>query len=182
MAAADHDDVGAEYRNPHRGRRIRTAITLLVLVVFVVGAAYYGVQTLQGDTGDDSAALPCEPPDVEGAPAAEEIPIRVLNGTNRGGLAGQIGDQLTDGGMNVVGVENYEGDLPTGGTALVLAGYEHDAAAKVVASMVPGAEITNIPRDDGQVDLVLGETFEAIGAPDPAAPTATDGASASGEC
>lgn len=163
------EDPSLEEEREHRSRvrHVRTAITLLVLVAFVVGAAYYGVQNLRGS--DDAEAAPCPVPTVSGAPAPADIVLRVMNATVREGLAGSVADQLGERGLTVHHVGNDNRDEDIGGTAVVRVGEANQQAAEVIAGLVPGAEIVVIERQGPEVDLVLGEAFTQLGAEIPEA-------------
>ncbi|HEY9411366.1 MAG TPA: LytR C-terminal domain-containing protein [Jiangellaceae bacterium] len=166
--SAVDDDVA---RRRQQWRHFRTAITLLVLVVVVVGAAWFSWQNVMGSSADDdpSAGPTCAPVAVEGAPPVGEIQLNVYNATSRSGLASEVADQMTAAGFAVTDVANDPLNKSIEGSAEVRSNPAQQAAASVVAAMVPGAVYVPDERPSATVDLVLGEAFEAVGAPPTAA-------------
>lgn len=159
-------------RPRHTWRHVRTGVTLLILVIFVVGAAWYSWDIVSpGDddttaTSDESTSCPTLP--VSEAPDAEEIELNIYNSTTRGGLAQDVASQMRDRGFPILEVANDPLEQSIEGPAEVRAGADHEAAASLVAAMVPDAVLVEDDRDSGVVDLVIGDAFDGLAdEPDP---------------
>lgn len=157
-------------RRRQQMRHLRTAITLLVLVVFVVIAAWSSWRKVTGaDEDEPQASTTCAPTAAGAPPAPADIQLNVYNATSRAGLASTVADQLRALGYTVADVANDPLDREVAGTAEVRSHLDQQAAAGVVVALVPGAVFVPDEREGATVDLVLGETFDALSAADPAA-------------
>ncbi len=160
----------------HHWRRIRTSVTLLVLIGVVIGAAWYSWANLVED--DESAAgstgQPCAPGQPTAAPAPAEVQVNVYNSTDRSGLASAVARLVRERGFVVVDVDNDPMERSITGTAEVRSRADDQAAAELVATLVPGAVYVPDERTEATIDLVLGDAFEALS--DPAAPPAAPAA------
>ncbi|NED99265.1 LytR C-terminal domain-containing protein [Phytoactinopolyspora halotolerans] len=170
-------DAEDDYRPRHTWRHVRTAVTLLVLVAFVVGAAWYSWNNVMeptdaDDAGDTVATCPTMAP--TDAPPPEEIEVNVYNATDRGGLARDVAGTLRDRGFAVLDVANDPLDKTVEETAEIRLHPDSEAAASLLASMVPDAVLVREERDSQAVDLVLGEAFDELAAMP--GPDATDAA------
>ncbi|NED95882.1 LytR C-terminal domain-containing protein [Phytoactinopolyspora alkaliphila] len=149
-------------------RHVRTGITLLVLVAFVVGAAWYSWNNVVAPTDDDTSTTPvatdCPTVVPTDAPPPEEIELNVYNATSRSGLAQQVASQMRDRGFTIMDVDNDPLGATIEGSAEVRAHPEHEIAASLVATMVPGAVLVPDERENATVDLVLGENFDDLAA------------------
>lgn len=165
----DHSTVDDEaLRKRRQFRHLRTAITLLGLVIFVVIAAWISWrQVTGGDTPEPRAQTTCAPAATT-VPAPADIQLNIFNATSRAGLASAVSDQMIARGFTVVDVANDPLDREVEGTAEVRAHLDQQAAASAIMAQVPGAIFVADERAEPTVDLVLGEAFQALG--DPAAP------------
>ncbi|TDD67015.1 LytR family transcriptional regulator [Jiangella aurantiaca] len=177
MAFEDEQLTEEEAVRRRRWRRIRTSVTLLVLIGVVIGAAWYswdnvvddGETAASGPTGE-----PCAPGAPTSAPAPANVQVNVYNATERNGLASAVARQVRERGFVVVDVDNDPLDRAITGTAEVRSRADDQAAAELVATLVPGAVYVPDERTEATIDLVLGDAFEALS--DPAAPPATPAA------
>lgn len=112
-------------------------------------------------------ATPCLP-DGTLPVAYKGVSMRVLNGTDKSGLASTVGTALKDRGFTVTGTGNFT-PRPLAGTARVVTGVPGLAAAYTVAAQVQNARIVLDGRADATVDLAVGTEF--AGLIDPAAVT-----------
>ena len=85
-------NLGTQTRRPADRRHLRTAITMLVLAVFVTFAGWYAwniiTQPGSASTGSDpTTATTCIPAVPTDAPAPADIRLNVYNATDRNGLA-----------------------------------------------------------------------------------------------
>jgi hypothetical protein len=157
-----------------RWKRIRTSVTLLVLVGFVVGAAWYSWNNVIDQSEQVAAPTSgktCAPGAPADPPAPADIQVNIYNSTSRAGLAASIGDKMRDRGFVVVDVDNDPLDKTIEHTAEVRSNTAHQPAAMVVAATVPGAVFVPDDRTEATVDLVLGQAFKAMAKP--GAPLAT---------
>jgi hypothetical protein len=163
-----------EYEAPPRQtwRHVRTGITLLVLVAFVVGAAWYSWNNVVSPADDTTSTSPditaCPTVVPTEAPAPEDIELNVYNATRRSGLAQQVASQMRERGFTIMDVDNDPLGSTIEGPAEVRADPEYEVAASLVATMVPGAVLVPDERDSARVDLVLGEGSDELASePDP---------------
>lgn len=177
MAFDEEQLTEEESARRHRWRRIRTSVTLLVLVGVVIGAAWYSWSNVVNEDEPATAggaSQPCAPGAPTEAPAPADVQVNVYNSTDRNGLASTIARQVRERGFVVVDVDNDPLERDITGTAEVRSGPAAQAAAELVATMVAGAVYVPDERTEATIDLVLGDAFEALA--DPAAPPATPAA------
>ncbi len=106
-------------------------------------------------------ALPDPPCPPEGALPLEysAVTVNVLNGSERAGLAGITGDQLTGRGFTVGATGNYPNiDVPSE----LLFGTEGISAAYTLAAQLDGPALILDTREGASVDLVLGADFAGL--------------------
>lgn len=150
---------------PPRRRRRRWPRVLGVLVVLAVLAAagYVGYREWVADRGSSHVAArrTCYAP---GAPAplpVSQVQVRVLNSTQRAGVAHRIARQLRARHFRVVGVGNIKTSPPA--VARVDYGPSQRSAALTVRAWVPGAVLHATPTDG--VRLVIGHRLQHVGTP-----------------
>lgn len=170
---AVHPPLEDDVRHRRQYRRIRTAITLVILTGIVVWAAWYAwhVVTEPAATDDDSEPVVqtpvCAVTVPTEAPPPEEISINVYNGTSRNGLASQVAREMREQGYVILDVANDPLSRSITGVAEVRAANAENLAVQLIMSQFPGATFVPDEREDEVIDLVLGERFEAIGPQDP---------------
>ncbi|WP_123788335.1 LytR C-terminal domain-containing protein [Phytoactinopolyspora halophila] len=155
----------------HTWRHVRTAVTLVVLVVFVVGAAWYSWNNVIPSEDDDvatEASVACVEVVPSEAPAPDAIELNVYNSTDERGLARRVADEMGSRGFVIMNVANDPLERAIEGPAEVRTHPDQHDAAGVVAAVVPGAEVLSDEQADETVDLVLGEAFDGLAdQPDP---------------
>jgi hypothetical protein len=168
-----HPPIGEDVRHRRAYRRIRTAVTLVLLTGLVVWAAWYAwrIVTEPAATGEEeepvvqtpvcAVAVPTE------APPPEEISINVYNGTTRNGLASQVAREMREQGYVILDVANDPLNRSVTGVAEVRAANPDHLAVLLIMSQFPGAGFVPDERSDEVIDVVLGEQFTAIGPQDP---------------
>ena len=163
--AVSRDLYAETRRRPADRRHLRTAITMLVLALFVGFAGWYAWNTITDPNPADAeiAVAPiCIPALPTDAPAPTDIRLNVYNATARNGLASEIARGLRKRGFAIVDVAND----PLGKTvtvpAEVRAGAANEAAAAVVVAQVAGAVFIVDNRTDDSVDLVAGEGYQEL--------------------
>lgn len=148
---------------------VRTPVTLLVLLGALLGAAYYGWQTVV--TPDDSD----EPPKATGPVCTEVVKYRkgevirsrdiVVNVYNAGtltGLAAETMDTLHDKGFRRGVVANAPGTVETR-QVLIMTKSPRSPEVKLVARQFHGKVTIRAGRDLGAgIDVVLGDGFKSV--------------------
>ena len=95
-------------------------------------------------------------------PKPSQVTVAVANGTDRAGLAVDTADAFATRGFVVGDIGNTERPVDEG-VALVRYRDQDLAAAVVVASYVPGAQLRPVQRvPDGDVALWLGPDFDGV--------------------
>lgn len=153
-------------RDPARWRALTVLGVLAVITVGLVVWAWGRGPAPQPAAGP--VATPCPTGSAAlAALAPRSVSVRVLNATNRTGLAGSVASQLKARGFGVSGVGNTG---PITAPAEVRYGPAGQAAAALVARQVTGAKLVADGRSGAGVDLVLGNAFGQLA---PAGQTAT---------
>ncbi|WTW95942.1 LytR C-terminal domain-containing protein [Streptomycetaceae bacterium NBC_01309] len=121
-----------------------------------------------------TGAQPGTPPGAPGnLPAANTITVNVYNATDRTGLAKTVADELKARGFVVGKVANDPLRQPKSpampGAGQIRAGVPGKTPSSVVGAHAAGMQPVEDARTDASVDIVLGETFQALAAPDVAA-------------
>lgn len=142
-----------------RPRRWRTPVTLVVLVALVVGAGWYGWQTLTS-TESDACTTAAKPAGARLAPS--DVTLNVYNATKRTGLAGRTAARLKSRGFRVERVGNDPLSKKVRVSAQIRAAKSSRREVALVKSQVPGSVWVVDNRDDGTVDLVLGQKFRKL--------------------
>lgn len=154
----------------------RWLVILLVIVgVLVIVGLVYAVITLVNRPSDEtpvavatSAATCVETTALpeESLPAAKKVTVRVLNATERQGLARTVADELSDRGFTIDAVANDEVVRKQTGVAELRYGPKGRQQALLLQYYLPGAELVPVERKGRIVDIALGEAFESV-APQP---------------
>ncbi|QCB92437.1 LytR C-terminal domain-containing protein [Cellulomonas shaoxiangyii] len=116
-------------------------------------------------------AVWCPPEGALPVPAGQ-VPVNVLNGANRSGLAASTATDLQGRGFVVASTANGP---DTAGVGRIVSGTNGIAAAYTLRAHLPEAQLALDTREDASVDLVLGADFATLlpveqVALDPAAP------------
>ncbi len=101
---------------------------------------------------------------VSVVPAPGTVLVKVLNSTNRTGLAATVAATLTHLGFQINGPVANDPN-PIAGVADVRYGPAGTAAATLLSYYIPGATLVADKRTDASVDLSLGAQFTTVAAP-----------------
>lgn len=150
-----------------RAFRLRTPLTLLVLVALLAGTAWYGVRFLEAPPRL-SAADPCTPRPVTTVPTgaaarvtASQVHVTVDNlPSGKAGLAGLVSAQLQDRGF-ITGTPGNALD-PVTGVAVVRAADPDLPQVALVRAQIPGSTFEKVTRYNPAVDVVIGPKFTAL--------------------
>ena len=88
---------------------------------------------------------------------AEQVEVRVLNGTTRSGFAGSVSEELAARGYTTGDPGNTS---QASGPATIVHGPEAYLAAQSLLAQVPGAQLRMEQREGPAVDLLLGDGFQ----------------------
>ncbi len=161
----------------------RTPITLAVLLVILLGAAYYGWQTVV-DPQTDASGTPTTPTDTTKTPKPVCLQKRVypkgktfkagsfkVNVYNAGGVSGQAGDVLS--ALHDKGFQEGVADNPpakvTATNVSILTSTPNAPQARLVEAQFKG-KVLLVPGPNlgVGVDIIIGTNFVGV---DPAAPS-----------
>ncbi len=149
-----------------RFRRLRTTITMLLLLGLVAGATYYAWQIVTEPAASEDEPVVttpvCAVPVPEDPPPPESISLNVYNGTDRSGLANQVAREMRDIGFVTLDVANDPLGRSVTGVAEIRAA-EQDENVTYVMSQLPGSVFLADERQDDTIDVVLGQAFERVG-------------------
>ncbi|MGY1843690.1 LytR C-terminal domain-containing protein [Modestobacter sp. SYSU DS0875] len=149
-----------------RGRRPLPALVFLLVLALAALGVWWNVL---GDerARDRAEAAPCSraeeaPPSLDPA----TVTLRVLNATDRGGLAGEVSAALAARGFVVDEVANDASGAEVTGVGELRFGRRGREAASFVEVHVPGVADRPDTRADARVDVVLGPDFNGLATPE----------------
>ncbi len=140
-----------------------------VLALFLIGIGAYAVSEFREPVaepgeivpksfGENPAELTCPEPGAVPLPPAE-VTVTVLNGTSRGGLAGEVTGQFSERGFMVGDAGNTRNATAA---ATIVHGPSGYLAAQSVHVHVPGATLRMDEREGAEVSLLLGDEFSGL--------------------
>ncbi len=144
---------------PRRQFPRRAAVAAGLSLLLFLGIAYGGWRLVHSPSKHNAVTCPSVTPSVTRAPA---VPVRVLNGTGRRGLAGRTAGVLRQRGFRVAGVGNA---ARVAGRSEVRYGPQQASAARLVALQVPDARLVPDKKATKRVDIVLGGAFRRLRTP-----------------
>jgi LytR cell envelope-related transcriptional attenuator len=167
------------------GRRpIPPLIFLLVLALAAAGVWWNVLQQdkeQKADQAEACASAQEAPPSLD----PTTLSVRVLNATDRGGLAQQVAGELQRRGFTVAEIANDDTDREVTGPGEIRHGPRGSDVARYVALLLPGAGFYPDTRATAQVDLVLGPDFEwpaSLATPEQVAAALSTATSAAAAC
>ncbi|CAN5599637.1 hypothetical protein BH23ACT6_BH23ACT6_16970 [soil metagenome] len=152
-----------------RRRRRTTALVLTGLVVLLLVVLAYAIAVYQGWGRGGSDGSTDQDVVTATAPAMQptDVSLNVYNAKGEPGLAGRIGEALTERGFDVASVDNDPEKASIEHSADIRHGPEGLAAAEFLQQSVPDSKLVADEREGAKIDLVLGDGFEEL-APAPA--------------
>ncbi len=148
------------------GRRLTTAITMVVLVVVLGAMAVFGFKAalapLPGGSATDPSCSGTEK-QVQRYLERSDVQVSVFNAGNRGGLAGRTLDKLERGGFRPGNVGNAPKSAQVR-RAIVWTTKPNDSAARLVAlALGRGTHVEVTKTDLGPgVDVLVGNKFKRL--------------------
>ncbi|WP_299520058.1 LytR C-terminal domain-containing protein [uncultured Serinicoccus sp.] len=139
---------------------------VLVLALVLAMASMQGWFGMGGDTDEAPATVAAPTPTL----VAEDVVVNVFNSTGVAGLAGRASEGLQARGFTVDGVDNSGADLE--GPGQIIHGPSGLERAQLLAEALPQeVELVQDEREDATLDLVLGDAWEDLPAPEDPEPT-----------
>jgi hypothetical protein len=139
--------------------RARSLIVIGVLAVLAITSVTWAIAQ-DGQAG--TIADKCKRTTSGPPPPPNSVKLRVLNATNKDGLAGTVARELRKAGFTVVALGNETRAVES--SAEVRFGPKGLNSAALVRAYVRGAEtVQQDNRKDAIVDLVLGDGYEEAG-------------------
>jgi hypothetical protein len=153
----------------------RTPITLVVLVGVLLGAAYYGWNTILNPDDDKNSAgkedpqnKPCKTKDTikKGSKIeASDVRVNVYNAGTQTGLAGETMDALVEKGFKRGVADNLPGDIDAtwGNVSIVLPGGEAVPQARLLRNQFLGVvKFVKGPAGGTSMSVVVGDSFRGV--------------------
>ncbi len=141
-------------------RVLRTPVTLIVLLVIVAGAGYWGLKA--ASTPFQKAATACVMTDVGAELTPDKVTVKVYNGSTVPRLAKDARSFLLAWHFRVADYNNTERQV----TGIVVIGNSVDSPeVKLVQQFFPGSTAEGDGRADHVVEVILGTRFERLQAP-----------------
>ncbi len=142
------------------GRRPLPPLIFLLVLALAAAGVWWNVlrqhQAQEAEAAEACATAQQAPPSLD----PTTLSIRVLNATDRGGLAQQVAGDLQARGFTVAEVGNDDSGREVAGPGEVRHGPRGADAARYLSVYVPGSTLYPDTRATAQVDLVLGPAFE----------------------
>ncbi|WP_163504732.1 LytR C-terminal domain-containing protein [Fodinicola acaciae] len=136
--------------------RARALIIVGAMLVFALAFAGWAIATKGGTLAEAQCRAASAPKDL---PKPADVAVNVLNATDRDGLAGAVGKQLTSRGFQVKNIGTASDGVPVNGVGQVRFGPSGFGAAQVLQSQIIGLDPVMDQRQDSTVDVVLGAGY-----------------------
>ncbi len=137
-------------------RIVRTPITLLLLLGVLCYAAWWGYTNVLRPI-PPAPAQPCVDQSInKGQLKSSQVTVKVYNGGNKRGLAGDVGRELRDQGFNVIRTTNTAEKI----SRTVIVGAEaKNPEVLLVQSFFKNAVVKGDKRVDRTVDVLVGNKY-----------------------
>jgi hypothetical protein len=156
-----------------RHRRERQVLVFGIIFIGLAAISFIALNVYRGNiTGPFNASfvtpqsdftseieLAC-PPSGSMPLEAEQVAVRVLNGTDRQGIASNTLADLEGRGFVPLGATNWNRDYDE--TARIMFGESGIQKAYTLALQFPDSELVLDTRDNATVDVVLGDAFTSL--------------------
>lgn len=160
QTAPDDEQVFLSQRGRTR-RRQTTSFFVIVVVVIAIGVLAAAINQGFVTMPFGASKTPCPPvPPAAAQPA--QTPVRVLNASDRTGIAKETADGLRARGYQILVVGNAEGNRDFPDPAQIRHGKNGVSTARAVQAQVTGSVLVEDARPGADVDLVLGTNFQAL--------------------
>jgi len=156
-----------------RHRRERQVLVFGILMIAISLVAFVALGVYRGEVKGPFSApfvtpqadftsditLVCPPPDANPLKTSE-VAVRVMNGTERAGIAGATLEVLEGRGFVPLGATNWTRQYAD--VARIMFGAEGVLKAYTLARQFPESELVLDDRENATVDVVLGERYETL--------------------
>lgn len=132
----------------------RTALLLLIMVAFLLGAGWFGLKSLISPLKPDTT--PCEASTITGALTSDQVTVRVYNGGTKRGLASSLQTKLKAVGFYVPTIGNTQDTVLQ---TTIKGATDTSPEVLLVAAFFPDSVIVSDNRTDHSVDVLVGDTF-----------------------
>ena len=107
MSTVTPSGTPSRFTDPRRRARRRHALTLLIALLFVVAAGWYGWSLLRSSEAESTQVVACPAPTDPAVPLVPgQVQVNVFNATDRAGLARNVATELQARGFVVGAVDN----------------------------------------------------------------------------
>lgn len=140
---------------------------IIALLALLLLAAIVWIRVLNRDQGvNASSACPTGVTAVASLPAPSRVTIRVLNATDRSGIAEKARSTLVADGFNSpTAAANDKPKAKIRGVAEIRYGSRSHSAAKLVRYYLPGAKLVRTPSTSAAVVISLGQRYKGVASP-----------------
>lgn len=154
---------GSAIKGYRRGRKIRSAVTLLVLVGILAGAAWFGWQEVLGES-EPATRLECTVPEpgTTQKVTTSDVELNVYNAGETPGLADQTSRELEARGFGVDLVANAPSEWADVARVRIIGRAEDAPEVQMLAAHLDEPRIDVDDRGEAKIDLVLGDKFEGM--------------------
>ena len=137
-------------------RIVRTPITLLLLLGVLCYAAWWGY-TYVLQPIPPTPAQPCVDQSLnKGQLKSSQVTVKVFNGGNKRGLAGDVGRELRDRGFNVIRTTNTAEKISK---TVIVGADPKNPEVLLVKGFFKGAVVKGDKRVDHTVDVLVGNKY-----------------------
>lgn len=137
-------------------RIVRTPITLLLLLGVLCYAAWWGYTNVLQPI-PPTPAQPCVDQSLsKGQLKSSQVTVKVFNGGNKRGLAGDVGRELRDRGFNVIRTTNTAEKISK---TVIVGADPKNPEVLLVKGFFKGAVVKGDKRVDHTVDVLVGNKY-----------------------
>ena len=137
-------------------RIVRTPITLLLLLGVLCYAAWWGYTNVLQPI-PPTPAQPCVDQSLnKGQLKSSQVTVKVFNGGNKRGLAGDVGRELRDRGFNVIRTTNTAEKISK---TVIVGADSKNPEVLLVKGFFKGAVVKGDKRADHTVDVLVGNKY-----------------------
>jgi hypothetical protein len=148
-----------EYRRRHN---IRGPVTLLILLGILAAAAWYGAKAVLENRPKPEAVITCATTQArkDAQVKSTQVTVNVYNAGTRAGQARRIAAELRNRGFKVATVGNIS--EKTAVKKAEVRSKQNTPQAQLLAKQVSGTRVIKVATHDATVDLVIGDSLDAL--------------------
>lgn len=138
---------------------VKVPLILVMLLALLLVGTWWGMNQLKKPLPGPAVAPCVDTPIEDGELKAQQVSIRVLNGSDLRGKAGEVQQALRAQGFRVVST----GNTPEPAEKTQVVGHSPDAPeVNLVAKHVVGAERVGNNRADHMVEIIIGSDYDGL--------------------